>query len=162
MEISNLHEMKQDIESLREKARLLYKLDRSDQDQIDDIVDEASAAAIQIQENFRKVINHHKQLKSDSLATKQEMTKSNLTFQNINYEMQHVLNEIKSCEEKETVYQHVPLVDYQVFVNTAPTDLSAVENEHEIMLNRLKFELMERKRFDFLIIRVGSLNDIFL
>lgn len=52
-----------------------------------------------------------------------------------------------------SIFQDVPLHTLEEFFELAPEELrkdEVKENEHQLMLNRLSFELSERQRFVFL------------
>ena len=48
-----------------------------------------------------------------------------------------------------SIYQDVPLHTLEEFLELAPEELRSqeAENEHQLMLNRLSFELSERQRY---------------
>lgn len=55
--------------------------------------------------------------------------------------------------ESSSVYQDIPLYSLQDFEQLAPEEArtsSVLEDEHQLMLNRLSFELAERQRFVFI------------
>lgn len=49
---------------------------------------------------------------------------------------------------RRTFYQDVPLVPLEQFHQSAPEELRNATDERQLMINRLQFELEERKRFD--------------
>lgn len=49
-----------------------------------------------------------------------------------------------------SIYQDIPLHSLEEFLELAPEALhtaEVIENEHQLMLNRLSFELSERQRY---------------
>lgn len=49
-----------------------------------------------------------------------------------------------------SIYQDVPLHSLEEFLDLAPLEArsqSVIEDEHQLLLNRLSFELEERQRF---------------
>jgi THO complex subunit 5 len=82
-----------------------------------------------------------------------------LTLQNLQYERLHLEREITATETFATIYQDIPLLSVSEFEAQAPTELKLLtpaSDPHQMMLNRLTFELQERKR---LAERVKSLQE---
>ncbi|KAG8906473.1 hypothetical protein FRB99_006788 [Tulasnella sp. 403] len=76
---------------------------------------------------------------------------TNLGLQNLMYEKRHLEREIEKCRQFAFVYQDVPLHSLEEFEAQAPESLRTPEvlsDEHQLMLNRLEFELAERHRLD--------------
>ncbi|RKO91334.1 THO complex, subunit 5, partial [Blyttiomyces helicus] len=87
-----------------------------------------------------------KQSKTETLDAKQNMDRLHLSLQNLSYERAYLKKELAKCEDIETSYQNVELVSEDEFMRTAPAILSTEIDPHARMLNRLQFELDERKR----------------
>ncbi|KAF9186340.1 hypothetical protein BGZ51_002087 [Haplosporangium sp. Z 767] len=97
----------------------------------------------------RQVCQQERNLRNDLTEQKLNVSKVDLGYQNIKYQRKYLLNEIARCHDMETIYQEVPLVSLEQFRETAPENLvSSSTDDHRLMLNRLQFELEERKRFD--------------
>ncbi|KAF9356894.1 hypothetical protein BGX26_004569 [Mortierella sp. AD094] len=97
----------------------------------------------------RDVHQHERNLRNDLTEQKLSVGKVDLGLQNINYQRKYLSNEIARCHDMETIYQDVPLVSLDEFRETAPTHLiDTAIDDHQLMLNRLQFELEERKRYD--------------
>ncbi|KAF9994186.1 hypothetical protein BGZ80_007896, partial [Entomortierella chlamydospora] len=97
----------------------------------------------------RDVHQHERNLRNDLTEQKLSVGKVDLGLQNINYQRKYLSNEIARCHDMETIFQDVPLVSLDEFRETAPTHLiDTAVDEHQLMLNRLQFELEERKRYD--------------
>ncbi|KAF9534311.1 Fms-interacting protein-domain-containing protein [Crepidotus variabilis] len=89
--------------------------------------------------------------KEETTAARQEMDQSHLNLQNLLYQKRHLEREIEKCRQFNTIYQEVPLYSIDEFKRLAPTDAhsqSVLADEHQLMLNRLSFELVERQRLD--------------
>jgi len=59
--------------------------------------------------------------------------------------------EIEKCRQFASIYQDVPVHSLEDFEQLAPEEArteSVLHNEHQLMLNRLSFELAERQRLD--------------
>ncbi|KAJ2931680.1 hypothetical protein H1R20_g5387, partial [Candolleomyces eurysporus] len=80
---------------------------------------------------------------------RQEMDQSHLGLQNLLYEKRHLEREIEKCRQFASIYQDVPLHSLEDFMELAPEEARRPdEDEHQLMLNRLSFELAERQRLD--------------
>ncbi|KAF8204991.1 Fms-interacting protein-domain-containing protein [Pholiota molesta] len=89
--------------------------------------------------------------KDETAAARQEMDQSHLNLQNLLYEKRHLEREIEKCRQFASMYQDIPLYNLDEFKRLAPEEARTEEvlsNEHQLMLNRLSFELAERQRLD--------------
>lgn len=102
--------------------------------------------------------------KEQTAAARQEMDQSHLQLQNLLYEKRHLEREIEKCRQfawvpffvslgllvilkhSRSIYQDVPLYTLDEFVQLAPPEARTEGDEHQLMLNRLSFELVERQR----------------
>ncbi|KAF8739236.1 hypothetical protein AX14_010400 [Amanita brunnescens Koide BX004] len=89
--------------------------------------------------------------KDKTAAARLEMDQSHLQLQNLLYEKRHLEREIDKCRQFASIYQDVPLYSIEEFQTLAPEEARTEEvlaDEHQLMLNRLSFELVERQRLD--------------
>ncbi|KAF8655261.1 hypothetical protein AX16_003162 [Volvariella volvacea WC 439] len=89
--------------------------------------------------------------KDATAAARQEMDQSHLGLQNLLYEKRHLEREIEKCRQFASIYQDIPLHPLDQFIRLAPEEARTEEvmnDEHQLMLNRLSFELAERQRLD--------------
>ncbi|ESK96018.1 fms interacting protein [Moniliophthora roreri MCA 2997] len=89
--------------------------------------------------------------KDATTIARQEMDQSYLGLQNLLYEKRHLEREIEKCRQFASVYQDVPLYPLEEFQKLAPEEArtpDVMNDEHQLMLNRLSFELAERQRLD--------------
>ncbi|KAH7887726.1 Fms-interacting protein-domain-containing protein [Phlebopus sp. FC_14] len=120
----------------------------------------ADAAAVQIRasaliarlkalnRNANAATRAHKQATAEA---RQEMDQTHLGLQNLLYEKRHLEREIDKCRQFASIFQDVPLYSLSEFQQLAPPEArsaDALENPHQLMLNRLSFELAERQRLD--------------
>ncbi|CAO3569933.1 unnamed protein product [Mortierella alpina] len=96
----------------------------------------------------RNALQHERNLRNDLTDQKLSVGNVDLGYQNIKYQRKYLLNEIARCHDMETFYQDVPLVQLEQFLQSAPEELRNATDERQLMINRLQFELEERKRFD--------------
>lgn len=104
----------------------------------------------------------HKQATADA---RQDMDQTHLGLQNLLYEKRHLEREIDKCRQfayvlpfpffaptltpRSSIYQDVPLHALPEFQELAPPEArtpDVLDNSHQLMLNRLSFELAERQR----------------
>ncbi|KAF7301691.1 THO complex subunit 5 [Mycena indigotica] len=89
--------------------------------------------------------------KALTAAARQDMDQSNLGLQNLHYEKRHLEREIEKCRQFATIYQDVPLYSMEDFKRLAPPEAQTEEvlaDDHQLLLNRLSFEFVERQRLD--------------
>ncbi|CDO76274.1 hypothetical protein BN946_scf184470.g32 [Trametes cinnabarina] len=79
------------------------------------------------------------------------MDQTYLGLQNLLYEKRHLEREIEKCRQFASIYQDIPLHSLEEFTQLAPEEArteDVLSDEHQLMLNRLSFELSERQRLD--------------
>ncbi|TFY66949.1 hypothetical protein EVG20_g4148 [Dentipellis fragilis] len=79
------------------------------------------------------------------------MDQSHLGLQNLLYEKRHLEREIEKCRQFASIYQDIPMYPVDEFVQLAPPEArtdSVMSDAHQLMLNRLGFELAERQRLE--------------
>ncbi|KIJ70546.1 hypothetical protein HYDPIDRAFT_23645 [Hydnomerulius pinastri MD-312] len=89
--------------------------------------------------------------KHATTEARQEMDQTHLGLQNLLYEKRHLEREIDKCRQFASIYQDVPLYSLAEFQELAPPEARSndvLDNPHQLMLNRLSFELAERQRLD--------------
>lgn len=112
----------------------------------------------------------HKQVTADA---RHDMDQTHLRLQNLLYEKRHLEREIEKCRQfayvpapwcrllaplnqsffgfVSSVYQDIQMYSVEQFIELSPPEAHTEEallDEHQLMLNRLGFELVERQRFD--------------
>jgi len=89
--------------------------------------------------------------KEKTADARQEMDQSHLNLQNLLYEKRHLEREIEKCRQFASIYQDVPLHSVDEFKCLAPQEArteQVLSDDHQLMLNRLSFELAERQGLD--------------
>ncbi|KAI0284943.1 THO complex, subunit 5 [Russula aff. rugulosa BPL654] len=79
------------------------------------------------------------------------MDQTHLRLQNLLYEKRHLEREIEKCRQFASVYQDIQMYSVEQFVELSPSEAHSedvLSDEHQLMLNRLGFELVERQRLD--------------
>jgi len=90
----------------------------------------------------------HKQITADA---RHQMDQTHLRLQNLLYEKRHLEREIEKCRQFASVYQDIQMYSVEQFIELSPPEAHSddvLANEHQLMLNRLGFELVERQRLD--------------
>jgi hypothetical protein len=72
-----------------------------------------------------------------------------LRLSNLQYEAYNLHQQIHACKQFYSRHIDIPLVPLDEFMKNAPDDLKQTTDDHKLMLNRLQFELQERKRLEF-------------
>ncbi|KAI8341818.1 Fms-interacting protein-domain-containing protein [Chlamydoabsidia padenii] len=86
--------------------------------------------------------------KQQTAEAKDNMDDKQVGLQNVMYEKRHIVEEIVKCREFRSVYQHVDLISLDDFLARAPEHyLQDKENQHTLMINRLRFEQDERTNY---------------
>ncbi|KAJ4481549.1 Fms-interacting protein-domain-containing protein [Lentinula edodes] len=111
-----------------------------------------SSALVSCLKSLNRAANTATRTKKDeTTAARHEMDQSHLGLQNLLYEKRHLEREIEKCRQFASVYQDIPLYTMEEFQQSAPEAArtsEVLEDEHQLMLNRLSFELAERQRLD--------------
>ncbi|EGO01903.1 hypothetical protein SERLA73DRAFT_132548 [Serpula lacrymans var. lacrymans S7.3] len=100
--------------------------------------------------NANAATRAHKQATAEA---RHEMDQTHLGLQNLLYEKRHLEREIDKCRQFASIYQDVPLYSLDEFKQLAPLEArgdDVLNNPHQLMLNRLSFELAERQRSELL------------
>ncbi|KAF9089699.1 hypothetical protein BGX23_006492 [Mortierella sp. AD031] len=141
-----------DVDHAEKKPRSevpVFTLDTPLKNQLDERYMQGNRKLTQLKNINRQIHQQGRNLRNELTEQKLGVGKVDLGYQNIKYQRKYLLNEIARCHDMETFYQDVPLVSMQKFREMAPENLNnANTDEHQLMLNRLQFELEERKRYD--------------
>ncbi|KAJ3051551.1 hypothetical protein HK097_007431 [Rhizophlyctis rosea] len=125
-------------------ASALFAQPRNPAQNVAPALREVSLLFAELEELNRRTVNHTRDVKSSTSEAKQEMDRLNLRLQNSNYERLYLQREIAKCEDLETTYQDIKLVSKEQFLRNAPEELISATDEHQLMLNQLKYEMSER------------------
>ncbi|RKP08233.1 THO complex, subunit 5, partial [Thamnocephalis sphaerospora] len=80
-------------------------------------------------------------------SSRARLEKQHLDLQNLLYERTNLQEEIRKCHKREYSYTSVDMYTLEEFKQRAPAEMHGDGiDAHTLMLNRLKFELQERKR----------------
>ncbi|KAG6854771.1 hypothetical protein C0991_001198 [Blastosporella zonata] len=91
---------------------------------------------------LHRASNTATRIRKDATAeARQEMDQSHLGLQNLLYEKRHLEREIEKCRQ-------FALEEFTRLAPEAARTEDVLSDEHQLMLNRLSFELAERQRLD--------------
>ncbi|ORX87737.1 hypothetical protein K493DRAFT_319626 [Basidiobolus meristosporus CBS 931.73] len=122
--------------------------DPAEKEKLNAFYEDASALFVSLKELNRRAYTHTRQIKASTTDSKQELDRLNLDLQNLRYERQHLQQEISKCKAFDSIYQDLELVPESEFLEKASGELTEPKDSHLRMLNRLKFEQLERIRLD--------------
>ncbi|KAI8359119.1 Fms-interacting protein-domain-containing protein [Choanephora cucurbitarum] len=87
-----------------------------------------------------------KQSKEATAEAKERMNEKQVGLQGVMYEKRHILEDIVQCRQFRSVYQDIELIPLEEFKAKAdPEFLQNLDDPHQLMINRLKYELVVRK-----------------
>jgi predicted nucleic acid-binding Zn-ribbon protein len=136
-----------DVSKLKELVTLAfdnYKQSKK-QDSLHNL-QQVTLEIISLKQDNRDFQNNAEQLKTTVTQEKIKLDQLNLQLQNLLYEKNHLKKEILECRDFKRSQQEPQLVSEQEFFQLAPPELTKPENEHQKMINRLTFELQQRKK----------------
>ncbi|KAM0750199.1 hypothetical protein T439DRAFT_326152 [Meredithblackwellia eburnea MCA 4105] len=129
---------------------LSSELVTNQQQQQDGLSSQAGPLFANLNSHLRSNQQQAKHAKQSVQQARLVMETAHIRLQNLKFEQGHLEREIRACLEYESEYQTLPLHSVQELQQLAADSLidPLPEDEHELMLLRLKFELQERIRFD--------------
>jgi len=107
-----------------------------------------SLALLQLKEANRRMWELVANFKDRTSRAHADVDASDLKLQNLQYEKNHFLREIRQCRDFKSADRDIELVGEEDFAIHAPAELRAIAREddaHQFYLNRLEFELQQRK-----------------
>ncbi|KAI9192910.1 Fms-interacting protein-domain-containing protein [Polychytrium aggregatum] len=93
----------------------------------------------------RATVVHTKSTKDQTSKIKQNLDRSQISLQNLNYERLHLKRQIELCQDGSNIYQDIDLISESEFQSLSK-DSDAGLDPHARMLARLQMELAERIR----------------
>ncbi|KAJ1976056.1 hypothetical protein H4R34_004113 [Dimargaris verticillata] len=116
--------------------------------QLQPFVFKVMALFTQLRESNRQCNHHQQELKHQTQSAKAEVDRLNQILQNLAYEKSHLQQEIQTYQQFESLSDTLTLQSIDDFQAKAPQELLDHDNEHTLYMNRLKFELQERRRLE--------------
>lgn len=114
-----------------------------------EIVTDASVLFIDLRRENREILQEEDKIKLETESAKAPIDHTTLQLHNLLYEKNHYVKAIKTCKDFRSKYSDIELVSEEAFFQDAPPELqsdSALRDDpHKLMIQRLKFELHQRK-----------------
>jgi THO complex subunit 5 len=99
---------------------------------------------VNIQHLVRQIYHNNKTSALETSVKKQQTNQKFLALQNLNFERAHILKEIENAMNVETIYQKVPLILEEEYLNISKD----ANTGSQLMVNRLQHELDSRKALE--------------
>ncbi|CAD6885144.1 unnamed protein product [Tilletia controversa] len=100
---------------------------------------------------FRVLSDGARESKNAVAAVRAEVDDKLIQLQNLEYEQAKLEEEVLLTRELRSIYQDIDMLSEGEFRQTAPEELrteAVLEDEHQLMNNRLEHELSERERLE--------------
>jgi len=138
--------------SIREKLEKIIKSKKDgvqfkENKTVHGMLEDISLAFAELKSDNRDAQMENEIKKTEVSKEKQQLNQFNLQLQNILYEKNHFLKEIKQCRDFTFTEKDHNLIPLEFFMNNAPAELTSTSDPHQLMVNRLNYEIQERKRY---------------
>lgn len=114
-----------------------------------EIVTDSSVLFIDLRRENREIFQEEDKIKLATEAAKAPIDHTTLQLHNLLYEKNHYVKAIKTCKDFRSKYPDIDLVSEEAFFQDAPQELQSDpalrDDPHKLMIQRLKFELHQRK-----------------
>ena len=124
--------------------------EKNDEAVLEELLQECQMKIISLKMLTRRVLFMMEEKKLQVIEKKKLADAAHLRLQNLLYEKNLLMSEIKACDNFKTPeFDKIDLVTKEVFGKEAPKELRAAKesvNPNEFLMNRLAYELMERKK----------------
>ena len=124
--------------------------EKNDEAVLEELLQECQMKIISLKMLTRRILSLMEKKKLQVIEEKKLADAAHLRLQNLLYEKNLLLSEIKACDNFKTPeFDKIDLVSKETFKKEAPKKLKAIKektNPNEFLMNRLAYELMERKK----------------
>ncbi|CAM6091968.1 unnamed protein product [Calypogeia fissa] len=114
-----------------------------------ELLTEASVMFVDLRQVNRLILQEEDRVKSETESAKLPVDHTTLQLHNLLYEKNYYLKAIKACKDFKSKYPDIDLVSEEEFFRDASEELKADptlrEDPHKLNLQRLNFELHQRK-----------------
>uniref|UniRef100_A0A7N0ZQA7 THO complex subunit 5 n=1 Tax=Kalanchoe fedtschenkoi TaxID=63787 RepID=A0A7N0ZQA7_KALFE len=104
---------------------------------------------VSLRQANRSILLEEDRVKSETEKAKGPVDFTTLQLHNLMYEKNHYVKAIKACKDFKSKYPDIELVSEEEFLKDAPEEIKGAtmsdDNEHNVMLKRLNYELYQRK-----------------
>ncbi|KAI5077768.1 hypothetical protein GOP47_0007592 [Adiantum capillus-veneris] len=143
-----LAETRGSIEEILAKILFIKKEGRNRSD-LRELFTQASVAFLNLRQINRVILQDEDHVKQETEAAKLPVDYTTLQLNNLLYEKNHYLKAISACKDFKSKYPYIELVPAEDFYRDAPAEFHndpiLREDPHKEMLERLNFELYQRK-----------------
>lgn len=131
-------------------AKMLFiKKEGKNRVELRELITQASVAFLSLRQINRIILQEEDRTKQETEAAKLPVDHTTLQLNNLLYEKNHYLKAINACKDFKSKYPDIELVPEENFFRDAPQefkdDPSLKDDPHKRMLERLNFELYQRK-----------------
>ncbi|XP_057853680.1 THO complex subunit 5A isoform X3 [Cryptomeria japonica] len=114
-----------------------------------DLITQLSVLFLKLRQANRIILQEEDRVKSETENAKIPVDFTTLQLHNLMYEKNHYQKAIKACKDFKSKYPDIDLVSEEEFFRNAPEELKGdpllKDDPHKRMLQRLNFELFQRK-----------------
>lgn len=131
-------------------AKILFiKKEGRNRSELRELFTQASVAFLNLRQINRIILQDEDRIKQETEAAKLPVDYTTLQLNNLLYQKNHYLKAINACKDFKSKYPDIELVPEEDFYRDAPEefkkDPALKEDSHKQMLERLNFELYQRK-----------------
>ncbi|BBN18525.1 THO complex subunit 5 [Marchantia polymorpha subsp. ruderalis] len=144
-----LGDIRSSIEDILAKMLQVKKEGRGSNINLRELLTESSVMFVDLRQVNRLILQEEDRVKAETDSAKLPVDHTSLQLHNLLYEKNYYLKAIKACKDFKSKYPDIELVSEEDFFRDAPDELKAnprlKEDPHKLMLQRLNFELHQRK-----------------
>ncbi|XP_042487100.1 THO complex subunit 5B [Macadamia integrifolia] len=143
-----LEESRTSMEEIVAKMLFVKKEGRS-KSELRELVTQMSLHFVNLRQINRSILLEEDHVKAETERAKPPVDFTTLQLHNLLYEKNHYLKAIKACKDFKSKHPDIELVPEEDFFSSAPEEIKGTvmsnDSSHNIMLQRLNFELFQRK-----------------
>ncbi|KAL3676328.1 hypothetical protein R1sor_026276 [Riccia sorocarpa] len=144
-----LPDIRSSIEDILAKMLQVKKEGKGSKINLRELLTEASVMFVELRQVNRMILQEEDRVKAETEAAKLPVDHTSLQLHNLLYEKNYYLKAIKACKDFKSKYPDIELVPEEEFFRDAPDELKVdpgiKDDPHKLMLQRLNFELHQRK-----------------
>ncbi|KAL2608415.1 hypothetical protein R1flu_026988 [Riccia fluitans] len=144
-----LADIRSSIEDILAKMLQVKKDGKGSKINLRELLTEASVMFVDLRQVNRMILQEEDRVKAETDSAKLPVDHTSLQLHNLLYEKNYYLKAIKACKDFKSKYPDIELVPEGEFFRDAPDALKAdpilKDDPHKLMLQRLNFELHQRK-----------------
>ncbi|XP_043709413.1 THO complex subunit 5B-like [Telopea speciosissima] len=131
-------------------AKMLFvKKEGKPKSELRELVTQMSLHFVNLRQINRSILLEEDRVKAETERAKPPVDFTTLQLHNLLYEKNHYLKAIKACKDFKSKHPDIELVPEEEFFSSGPEDIKGTvmsnDSSHNLMLQRLNFELFQRK-----------------